>query len=339
MSTLIDNLNSLYIEAQNSLRPSNESEIIYVYVESEDDICHWNSILNEKSINGNRKVRFEIYLPINNGYEKGKYNVLNLFKNNLGKYLILCVDSDYDYLLPNRNEDSELINNSEFIFHTYTYSIENLYSHHESLNNFCTRCIKSTSLPIDLEHLILKYSNIIYDLFCWNVFFYHRNMESSFSISDFTEVTKILINNDIENNFKTSFDCLKERVDRKSHELNTLFIELTSDKEEFKSYLLNKGINFDNCYLYANGHTILENVVLMFLKPIVKKCRGEKLREIFAANISLEQKESEKNHYLKIASKEEDLIKDIYSNFNFFNCNEFLKTKSDLNEYFNRHLN
>lgn len=338
MSSLIENINTSYIEAQNSLRSSKEPLVISVYVESEDDISHWNSVLS-KTIRTNQKIKFDINLPTRNGYEKGKYNVLNIFKNSIGKHLILCLDSDYDYLLPDRNEDSVLINTSDYIFHTYTYSIENLYSHGNGLNNFCIQCVKSTSLPINLDEIMLKYSRIIYELFCWNVFLYSRNMEEYFTISDFTEAVKILINSDINNDFKSSFDCLEERIYNKLEELNVKFSSILNQKDEFKVHLNNKGVNPDNCYLYVHGHSILENVVLMFLKPIIKRCRGEKLRTIYSAPISETQKENEKNHYLKIASKEDDLIREIYSHFDFLECEEFLKTKNDLQRYAVQYLN
>ncbi|APU95083.1 hypothetical protein BV902_01025 [Sphingobacterium sp. B29] len=337
-SSLIENLNSDFIEAQNFMKSNREPKVIKVYVESDDDIAYWNTVLTS-IIKNSKKFKFEVDLPIKNGNERGKQSALNLFKSNLGKHLILCLDSDYDYLLPNRTENTKLLNDSDFIFHTYAYSIENLHSYHESLNNFCIQCVKKTDICIDLNTLLLKYSNLIYELFCWNVFLYHLEKEKYFTISDFSDTIKVLNNNsDIDNGFESAFSCLGERINKKMEELNELFSDLIKEKEDFKDYLTHKGVTPDNCYLYVNGHSILENVVLMFMKPVVKKAKSDKLQEIFSSECSSELKENYKNHYLNKASKEGNLIREIYSNYNFFEISEFLKTKSDLKRYEEKYL-
>ena len=38
---------------------------------------------------------------------------------------ILCMDSDFDYLFKNFNDQSRLVNNTPRLFHTYAYATEN----------------------------------------------------------------------------------------------------------------------------------------------------------------------------------------------------------------------
>lgn len=51
-------------------------------------------------------------------------NTLNTAE--LGRSLIACVDSDYDFLLQGATNTSRKINRNRYIFQTYTYAIEKL---------------------------------------------------------------------------------------------------------------------------------------------------------------------------------------------------------------------
>ena len=98
-----------------------------MYVESYEDISFWYSILKDYE---SSKVKFDIQLPSNDSLAKGKSKALkrhtDLLTIGVGKRLIICIDSDYDYLHQDKTEQSRLVNQSDFIFQTYAYSIENL---------------------------------------------------------------------------------------------------------------------------------------------------------------------------------------------------------------------
>lgn len=335
MPTLINNLNSDLFQAMNVLRGSKTKNIVKVYVESDDDIAHWNRVF-AKTVTSD--IIFEITLPVSEGYTKGKIGVIDLIKDNLGPYFIACVDSDYDYLIPDLNDYSKIINTNEFIFQTYTYSIENLYAHHTGLKNFCIDCLKRTDLSIDMSDLVLEYSRRIYELFCWNVYFYTIGMEKEFSISEFTSITKILKNEDVLNNFKDSFTCLNYRIDTKITELKKKFNFLLDDLQRFQNTLRLKGVNENNCYLYAQGHLILENVVLMFLKPILKHEKSRHIAKIKEAPIAQKQKINEINHYESKVFDLKNIQQFILSHLYFFNSEEFIKTSLEINAYFKKHL-
>lgn len=49
---------------------------------------------------------------------------------------ILCMDSDFDYLFKNFNDQSRLVNNTPRLFHTYAYATENFLCHPRR----CIRC-------------------------------------------------------------------------------------------------------------------------------------------------------------------------------------------------------
>lgn len=120
---LIENINSDYFEAFNKLLPKNSKKRIIVFVESEEDISFWRNVLNEFE---KQNIDFQIQTPNKNGKSKAIEKSNELINMSVGEYLIVCVDSDYDYLLQNTQKQSQLINQNKFIFQTYSYSIENL---------------------------------------------------------------------------------------------------------------------------------------------------------------------------------------------------------------------
>jgi len=106
MTSLKDNFNNQYLNAFSKLKPKKASKQVLVYVESEEDIAFWRNILKKFE---NKDIQFAIQLPSNTTMSKGKKKAMernnDIFSlipiNNLGEYLIICIDSDYDYILNN----------------------------------------------------------------------------------------------------------------------------------------------------------------------------------------------------------------------------------------------
>jgi len=129
MSRLLDNIKSDYFKAINSLKPKKAAKTIMVYIENEDDIPFWRGVFDRYAPH----LHFEISFPSYH-LARGKEEVLKI---QAGEYLLLCVDSDYDYLLQDATEVSKRINHDPYIFQTYTYSIENYKCYAESLKEVC----------------------------------------------------------------------------------------------------------------------------------------------------------------------------------------------------------
>ena len=99
MSTsLKHNLTSAYLDAARKLSPKRARRRIVAYVESYDDIAFWRTLLSEFE---NEERYFQVMLPSATSLAKGKKMVLmnTLNTSELGRSLIACVDSDYDFLL------------------------------------------------------------------------------------------------------------------------------------------------------------------------------------------------------------------------------------------------
>ena len=328
MSSLLDNLNSDFIAAFSALEPKVAPNRVLVYVESDEDIAFWRGILSQFESN---KLIFDIQLPIKNALEKGKLAVL-AFVNNIGKNLILCVDSDYDYLLQNTTDTSTIINNNKFIFQTYTYSIENLLCYAGSLQNICVLSSKKDTKIVDYEELLKLYSKIIYKLFVWSVNFSLKQDMVSFTIKDFSNSIKILENPNVTDKFKSALINLKDKVDLKIKELETDFPNDKAEVEALTQELKRLGVEEDNVYLFTHGHTIKDNVILMFLKASYQHIIKEREKEINnnAKNDidKINQIKAYKNQTIKIETV-------LNINTEFKSCFLYKKIHDDLSQYVN----
>ena len=97
-TSLRDNLTSSYFNAAHKLYPKKARRRIIAYVESYDDIAFWRTLLEEFE---DDEHYFQVMLPSATSLAKGKKMVLmnTLNTAELGRSLIACVDSDYDFLL------------------------------------------------------------------------------------------------------------------------------------------------------------------------------------------------------------------------------------------------
>lgn len=324
---LIGNLNSDYLEALSALNPKSDPVQILVYVESHDDISFWRYILKNYE---SQFLKFDINLPFKKNYEKGKHNVIENFKDNLGKFLIICIDSDYDFLLQNTNELSTFINSNRYVFQTYTYSIENLLCYADSLNNLCVNCTKVDQVNIDLKVIIENYCKIIYDLLIWSIYFYKINDFDKFTITDFCNESKLLSNSDIEKGFADDLSKLEMKVKNKLTELESLYFEHVKEIEKLKIELLPLGLNVESSYLFSQGHLILENVILMILKPVCNDLIKTKRALIKEKCIHDTHIGNELNNYKK---KIIEIEKAIQINYQFDKSEIYEKIKEDLKRF------
>ena len=173
MSRLLDNIEPGYFEAINSLKPKKAAKTIMVYVENENDIPFWRGVFEKYAPH----LHFEISFP-SHQLARGKLEVLKI---QAGEYLLLCVDSDYDYLLQDATEVSKRINHDPYIFQTYAYSIENYKCYAESLKEVCVSSSLNDENLFDLVGFMRLYSNIIYKLFLYSYEF-EKQGNNSFTI-------------------------------------------------------------------------------------------------------------------------------------------------------------
>lgn len=273
---LTDNVNSLYIGAANSLRPKTARKRIVAYVESYDDVSFWSHLLSQYNTD---KHYFQVMLPSNTSLAKGKkVAMMNDLGQGLGCNMIACVDSDYDYLLQGTTGTSRRIINSPYVLHTYAYAIENYQCYAGSLHGVCVQSTLNDKRLIDFEAFFRLYSQIIYPLFVWNVWFYRKRELSVFSMQDFCHVVRI--DPVSVPHPEGTLEQLHMRVEKKIKWLTRRYSYAAAELEALKPELETLGVTPDNAYLFIQGHHLKENVVMKLLSPVCVRLRREREAEI-----------------------------------------------------------
>jgi len=318
MNSVNNKANSKYLQAKTRLHKS--EPIVRVFVEDMVDVPFWKLFFD------NQNVKTKIQPATGDGYSNGIKEVLKL-KDNVGKYFLLCVDSDYNYLLQSSTIDSELINTNKYIFQTYTYSIENYKCFADSLSTLMLNATKQDKAELfDYEHFLSEYSKIIYKLFVYSVYFKINN-EADFSISILNKIIGFNKNIDISNNGENSLIELKNSVDKKLLEFD--FVN-EDEIQKLESKLNALGVTSENTYLFISGHTLFNNVVLKSLKLVEKLIVETQKKNI--ENISKTDKIRKEK--LKHFNKERTDVKILLQqNTNFANCFLVEKINSDIEKY------
>lgn len=300
-TTLIEGINTDFFKALNRFKAKNTPVKIYVYVESFDDIPFWKSVLHQFE---RKDFKFEVMTV--SGYCKS--SVLE-FSEKVGKYLILCVDSDLDYLVQGNTKVSKLILDNEFIFHTYTYSIENYKCYSKSLPVVIAQATKYDNINISIPDILTEYSKAVYELFLWKVFFRKNDDFKTFTVEHFCELVKFNDQVDILDSCRSAINEVKARVEGKLEQLRTDFKDKIPEVTSLAAELNKLDVYPDNTYLFIKGHTILDDVVLKILNPLVKHFCSLRKAEIMADN-SIPQAEriERRRHYVNSCTHIRDVL-------------------------------
>ncbi|MBR5884835.1 MAG: DUF4435 domain-containing protein [Bacteroidaceae bacterium] len=273
---LQDHLSSGYIESANKLRSKRLKKRIVAYVESYDDVFFWRSILKKFE---NDEYYFEVMLPSRTSLSRGKKSALmNMLGPGLGEYMIACVDADYDWLLQGATEMSKTVCSNPYVIHTYAYAIENYQCYAPNLHTICVMSTLNDRIMIDLNAFMSEYSSIIWPLFVWNIWCYRYNNYSEFTMSDFCEVVTFRDVNPYHP--ENTLQAVKNRVNKKIAWLQRRFPEGKKTYAPLRAELLNMGLTPETTYLFMQGHSVFENVVMPLLSPVCTLLRKEREREI-----------------------------------------------------------
>ena len=340
MPSFTDYLNSDYLEAANRLKPKSAPNQITVYVESYEDIAFWSNILKPYQ---SPNIQFDIRLPSHGHIEKGKITALKRSDDivsffpaeQLGSFLLICVDSDYDYLLHQQYKKADKqaiatkINDSPFILQSYTYSIENYKCYADSLEEVCTSSTLSTKAITNFPELLKQYSDSIYGLLLWNLFFYAEGRENEFTLSDFVTHIRMLQMPPMDE-LPGALATIRNSVNEKINDLETRFSELIGDVSALEAVLNTKGLSNENAYLFVQGHTLQDNFVSMILDRICQVLRDEEVQTIKTQGLTSTQIGDEIKAYKKKTTK---VSKVLSANTNFKECFLFEKIEADINNY------
>lgn len=261
------------IRAIKYMNPKDSPRVVLVRTESKNDIPFWRKIFKD-----NDKVHFNIVAAgseSNKGF--GKSFLLKAARQKkLGDSYLVCVDSDYSYLLQDSTSDSKEVNNNPYIFQTYVYALENFQCNALTLKEVCEKSYNCT-VPLDISGEISRYSQRIYELLLLSILVYKNNKGDLYSIADYNLHVGIAghivkhkdswfkeFEQELEANHKDVYSKVLSNVYSDNKE------ELEKELADTRSLLNSLSFDKNECYLITQGHGLKANVrcLLKFLcKP------------------------------------------------------------------------
>ena len=306
--------------------PANpDQRLVRVYVEGYEDVAFWRGIFDHFQ---NPYMRFEISVPNRADLPKGKKVLMGMIPRSSDE-LILCVDSDFDFLFADRTEQSREVNNARYMFHTYAYATENFLCYAPSLHNVCVKATKNDTRIFDFVRFMHEYSCTIYPLFLWYAFSAQLASENVFPLVDFKQSVRIGYL-DLEENGARTLAWLRRNVEKRERLLQQRNARMIEPMREFEEQLRSRGLKPENAYLFMHGHTLMDNVVLVLLNTVC-----EKLRQMSIARITASEKrgvalKNEMANYTNSLRSIRDVLLD---NENYTKCPLYRRLQRDIERY------
>ena len=182
-----------------------QQNAITILLEDETDFSFWNSIFSKY------KPKHIKLVTDYGGESRGKQHLIKTNLHTLKKNLVLCIDSDYDYLQDN------LMFDKDFLFHTYTYAVENHKLCPTNLNNLCAEFLGfEVSQYLDFEVFIAQFSEITYDLLRYQVYFlltHNKDFQiTRAKLDEYLVISKTENENHLQNNGQYYLDEIAKKV-------------------------------------------------------------------------------------------------------------------------------
>ena len=251
--------------------PANpDQRLVRVYVEGYEDVAFWRGIFDHFQ---NPYMRFEISVPNRADLPKGKKVLMGMIPRSSDE-LILCVDSDFDFLFADRTEQSREVNNARYMFHTYAYATENFLCYAPSLHNVCVKATKNDTRIFDFERFMADYSRTIYRLFLWYAYSAKLSDEHVFTLVDFKSSVRLNYL-DLEDNGARTIAWLQRNVARREQTLASKHPKQAAELDDFAAQLGRLGVTPETTYLYMHGHTLMDNVVMVLLETVCEKTASD----------------------------------------------------------------
>lgn len=299
--------------------------LVRVYVEGYEDVAFWRGIFDHFH---NRYVRFEISVPNREDLPKGKKVLMSMIPSS-SEELLLCVDSDFDYLFGDTTPQSAEIHAAQYMFHTYTYATENYLCYAPSLHNVCVKATKNDCHIFDFVRFMSDYSRVIYPVFLWYAYSAHQGSESVFTLVDFKNTVRLGYL-EIEDNGAETLAWLERNVARRLRTLEERYPAMNGSLEAFGRVLAEKGVTPETTYLYMHGHTLMDNVVMVLLNTVCDRLRTMSIEKINSSRKQGLPLKNEMSNYINSLRSIRDVLLD---NENYTSCPLYEKLRRDIEVY------
>ena len=308
-----------------SLPINDGKRLVRVFVEGYEDVAFWRGIFDHFA---NPYLRFERSVPTRKDLPKGKKVLLSMAEESSDE-LLLCMDSDFDYLFDDEDEVSRQIVESPYMFHTYTYATENYLCYAPSLHNVYVKAVKNDAHIFDFEQFMAEYSRTIYPIFLWYAYSASRKTENVLPLIDFKSAVRIGYL-DIEQNGVNTIAWLQRNVERRVASLEADNPDMASEIPTFAERIRKKGVEPELAYLFMHGHTLMDNVVLPVLSGVCEKLRQLSLSQIICSSKEGVALKNEMSNYTNSLRSIRDVLLD---NENYTSSPLYKRLKADIQRY------
>ena len=309
--------------------PANpDQRLVKVYVEGYEDVAFWRGIFDHFQ---NPYLRFEISVPDRGDLPKGKKVLMGTIPRS-SEELLLCVDSDFDYLFAGRTEQSREVLGARYMFHTYAYATENYLCYAPSLHNVCVKATKNDTRIFDFVQFMHDYSCTIYPLFIWYAFSAQLASENVFPLIDFKASVRIGYL-DLEQNGARTIEWLQRNVEKREKLLQQRNPRMIEPMKRFEEQLRERGVKPENTYLFMHGHTLMDNVVMILLNSVCEKLRAMSIARITASQKQGVALKNEMSNYTNSLRSIRDVLLD---NENYTKCPLYKRLQRDIERYIAR---
>ena len=305
-----------------------EQRLVRVYVEGYEDVAFWRGIFDHFQ---NPYLRFEISVPDRGDLPKGKKVLMGTIPRS-SEELLLCVDSDFDYLFAGRTEQSKELLGARYMFHTYAYATENYLCYAPSLHNVCVKATKNDTRIFDFVRFMHDYSCTIYPLFVWYAFSAQLATENVFPLIDFKASVRIGYL-DLEENGARTLEWLQRNVEKRDKLLRQRNPRMIEPMKRFEEQLGERGLKPENTYLFMHGHTLMDNVVMILLNSVCEKLRAMSIARITASQKQGVALKNEMSNYTNSLRSIRDVLLD---NENYTKCPLYKRLQRDIERYIAR---
>jgi hypothetical protein len=301
------------------------TRLVQVYVEGYEDVAFWRSVFDDYQ---SEDIFFEISVPPRHDLAKGKKVLMDMLDNSSPR-ILLCADSDFDYLFGGSTPQSATLLQAPYMFHTYAYSTENFLCYAPSLHNVCVKATKNDLRIFDFERFLTAYSRTIYPLFLWYALSAQLRAESFFTLLDFKSSVKLNYL-EIDNCGAETLAWLARQVERRVDSLRHRHADMESGLESFAASIGKRGLAPDNVYMFMQGHALMDNVVMVLLHAVC-----DQLMMITNNRISRSTKQgtalrNEQSNYNNSLRNVRDVLLD---NENYTDCFLYKKLRADIEAY------
>lgn len=224
-----------------------------VHVENKDDIFFWGAVL--KHFRPNDRFHFVAGSRNEFGHETSGVTQCLKYFDYLSKDFFICIDSDYRYLMHERN-----INVDHYILQTYTYSFENHHCYADGLDDVCSRVTHLKNNVFNFRKFLKEYSNIIYDLFIWHLYFLNSDPSrfTKYELTSYITLNVCKPHPLIAANASRPLDELRMRVDKKTGYFGRK--HPNADLENIRRKYEARGLTPDTVYFFVRGHNLYDMI-------------------------------------------------------------------------------